>query len=238
MFVVPKSQIAIALLLPMLLALMTDARSADAPLPKGLAAPSPENSGSPQRELRPVSRRDIFQAIQSDLAMMGVSTREGLRPEDLNIQSSLPSLRVDMGLEVKKVQYNPLRREVVFELWASHEPQYLPFTVTTRRDPQSLGLTSLSGWRPADAGGLSSESRTESQATGQRTSRAGVMPPVLVKPGRPATLVMLGQNVRITTAVVPLQPGSLGQSILVRDLTTARVLKAEVVDVGLLRTSF
>ena len=49
---------------------------------------------------------------------------------------------------------------------------------------------------------------------------------------------MLGQNVRITTTVVPLQPGSKGQCILVRDPATARVMTAEVVDEGLLQTSF
>jgi flagella basal body P-ring formation protein FlgA len=49
---------------------------------------------------------------------------------------------------------------------------------------------------------------------------------------------MLGQNVRITTTVVPLQPGIKGQSILVRNLATARVTTAEVVDEGQLRTSF
>jgi flagella basal body P-ring formation protein FlgA len=61
---------------------------------------------------------------------------------------------------------------------------------------------------------------------------------MLAKPGRPATLVMLGQNVRVTTTVVPLQPGIKGQVILVRDPATARVMKAEVVDEGLLWTSF
>jgi flagella basal body P-ring formation protein FlgA len=49
---------------------------------------------------------------------------------------------------------------------------------------------------------------------------------------------MFGQNVRVTTTVNPLQPGSKGQRILVRDTTTARVLKAEVVDQGLLQTNF
>jgi flagella basal body P-ring formation protein FlgA len=49
---------------------------------------------------------------------------------------------------------------------------------------------------------------------------------------------MLGENVRITATVIPLQPGSKGQRILVRELTTARVMNAEVVDEGLLRTSF
>jgi len=69
------------------------------------------------------------------------------------------------------------------------------------------------------------------------TGRAVSKPPVLVKPGRPATLVMLGQNVRITTTVEPLQPGSKGQCILVRDLTTSRVLSAEVLGEGLLQAS-
>ena len=71
-----------------------------------------------------------------------------------------------------------------------------------------------------------------------RGSPARSKPPVLAKPGKPATLVMLGQNVRITTTVVPLQPGSKGQRILVRDPATARVMTAEVVDEGLLQTSF
>jgi flagella basal body P-ring formation protein FlgA len=61
---------------------------------------------------------------------------------------------------------------------------------------------------------------------------------VLAKPGTPATLVMLGQNMRITTTVDPLQPGIRGQCILVRDPATARVMTAEVVDEGLLQISF
>ena len=69
-------------------------------------------------------------------------------------------------------------------------------------------------------------------------SQARSKPPVLAKPGKPATLVMLGQNVRITTTVVPLQPGTKGQCILVRESATARVMTAEVVDEGLLQTSF
>jgi flagella basal body P-ring formation protein FlgA len=62
--------------------------------------------------------------------------------------------------------------------------------------------------------------------------------PVLAKPGRFATLVMLGQNIRITTTVLPLQPGSKGQRILVRDPDTQRVMSAEVVDEGLLQAGF
>ena len=139
-----------------------------------------------------------------------------------------------MGLLVKNVRFNPIRRETVFELWASHEPQYLPFEVTTRRDPR------IFGW---PQGGLEDDRsrrdyKTESPTTGQGRNRARSKPPVLAKPGTPATLIMLGQNVRITTTVDPLQPGSKGQRILVRDIATARVMNAEVVDEGLLQTSF
>jgi flagella basal body P-ring formation protein FlgA len=49
---------------------------------------------------------------------------------------------------------------------------------------------------------------------------------------------MLGENMRITTTVVPLQPGTKGQRILVRDPTTARIVAAEVVSEGLLQTRF
>jgi flagella basal body P-ring formation protein FlgA len=61
---------------------------------------------------------------------------------------------------------------------------------------------------------------------------------VLAKPGTLATVIMLGQNVRITTTVAPLQPGVRGQIILVRDLSSARLMTAEVVDENLLQMRF
>ena len=217
-----KSRIVSALFLLLLLALRRDARPADATLRNGLAP-------------RPLSRQEIFQTIQDDLAQRGALGRGELRPGDLNIQSSVPEFKLDMGLKVMKVAFDPIRREVVFELWASQEPQYLPFEVTTRRDPQSLGLTSNLAWK---SGGAGRGARTESPALGREMNSTRVKAPVLAKPGRMATLLMLGQNVRITTAVVPLQPGVKGQLILVRDPATMRVMKAEVVDQGLLWTSF
>ena len=139
----------------------------------------------PRREPRPLSRREIFQAIQNDLAQRGISGRGELRPEDLKIQSSVPVLKVDMGLQVKRIGFDPIRRETVFELWASHEPQYLPFEVTTRRDPQSLGLTSHLAWKPGESGG---GFRTESPATGQGVSRAALQGPRAGQTGKACDL--------------------------------------------------
>jgi hypothetical protein len=222
-------------LLVLMLTPLKYARPADPPLPKRSVEPSQKSAVIPEPVPRPLSRWEIFSAIHEELARRGISGREELGPEDLNIQSSVPVLKEDMGLQVKRIGFDPIRRETVFDLWTSHEPQYLPFEVTTWRDPQGLGLTTHPEWNLKDA---DEESRNGNPEMRQRVSRVGSKPPVLAKPGRAAILVMLGQNVRITTAVIPLQPGSKGQSILVRDLVTARVMTAEVVDDGLLQTSF
>src|SRR5208282_68787 len=71
-----KSRVVSALLLWLMLAPLADARSADAPLRKALAA-AQESDVIPGREPRPLSRREIFQAIQNDLAQMGISGRGG-----------------------------------------------------------------------------------------------------------------------------------------------------------------
>jgi hypothetical protein len=229
----PKIRMVSVLLLPLMFAPWRDASSAD--VRKPLVTPSQEQEKVviARREPRLVSRQEIFQAIQNDLARLGITGRERLQLDDLLIQSSVPALKPDVGLQVKRIGFDPLRRVTVFELWASQEPQYLPFKVTTRCDPQSWGFRSE--WRQEGVeSGLWAESSSTFGGAGKSTSKL----PVLAKPGRFATLVMLGQNIRITTTVLPLQPGSKGQRILVRDPDTQRVMSAEVVDEGLLQAGF
>jgi hypothetical protein len=227
-----KIRIVSAALLALMVTLAARGRSADVPVRKALLTHSEQSELMPQSASRLLSRQEIYQAIQSDLARRTTSTRGDLRPDDLRIQSSVPVLNSEMGLEVKKVSFDPIRRETVFQLWASQEPQYLPFEVTTRRDPRSLGIDQL--W----AGSRVEADKGDSGTKGRNTGGAAYKPLVLAKPGSLATLIMLSQNVRITTSVVPLQPGTKGQRILVRDLTTSAVRSAEVVGEGLLQTSF
>jgi hypothetical protein len=212
-----------------LLTLWGEAVSADVSWRKSPLAPEPERGLRLRGEARPVSRQEILRAIQDGLVQRGVLGGGGLKPDDLLIQSSVPALNGNVGLEVKRIAFDPIRRKTVFELWASREPQFLPFQVTTRRDPSSWGFT------PASESNV--EIVTESRGMQQRgTVRSKA--PVLAKPGWPATLVMLGQNIRVTMTVVPLQPGIKGQCILVRDPDTKRVMTAEVVSEGLLQAGF
>ena len=219
--------------LPLLAALFgANASSADVPPTKTRAAPPLRRQETTDVVPRSLSRREIYQAIQNYLQQMGTGSRGNLRLEDLRIQSSVPSINEDAGLEVKKISFDPLRQAVVFELWTSHEPQYLPFTVTTQRDPALWGMPQLLNGNTGDAG---KESNGDTSKFGKATDVTSRKQPVLVKPGRPATLVMQGPNMRVTTTVVPLQPGIKGQTIMVRDATTARVMRAEVVGEGLLQ---
>jgi hypothetical protein len=235
MLIVLKSRTARAFMILLAVAPLADLFPADLPLSKETARSIQERDVEPRRAPRTLSRGEIFQAIRKNLAQMGISGRGELRPGDLNIQSAVPVLDDDVGLKIKSISFDPIRHETVFELWTSRQPQFLPFAVTTRRDPETLGLTAWPDWKLDGAG---SGLRSGKSAIGPVVSPARTKLPVLAKPGRPITLVMLGQNMRITTTVVPLQPGKKGQCILVRDTTTARVMTAEVVDEGLLRTSF
>jgi len=215
-------------LLPLLIcAVLPVAYAASPPPHKGLSLHPPEGEATAAHTSRALSRGEIFQAIRDDLARKGMGEPGALRPEDLRIQFAAPVSGKDAGLLVRKIGFDPIRRETIFELWTSKEPQLLPFRVATRRDPQQAELAPQHNKKAEDT-------RRLAQAGGgpdPTTSRL----PVLAKPGRPATLVMLGHNLRIITTVVPLQPGSNGQCILVRDTATARVMRAEVVAEGVLR---
>jgi hypothetical protein len=230
---VSKSRVgSVLLLLLLILAPLMASRPADVPLGNTLAATSQKRPVIPLRAHRPNSRQEIFQAIQNELDRRGIWKRGELRQEELNIQSSVPPLLADRGLQVKNIRFDPFRREIVFEVWAAQEPQVLPFEVTLRDNPELISKLAAG---LADAG---ASLQTVSPTVGKGVSAVQSKPPILAKPGTLATVVMLGQNVRITTTVAPLQPGVRGQVILVRDVSSARIITAEVVDENLLQIRF
>ena len=218
--------------LPFLLAMLcaTGARAAAAPLRRGLAAPVPHSQAVPRQVPSRAARREIFLAIQRRLRQEGDAGRGNLRPQDLIIQTSVPGVDENAGMEVKRMRFDSLRGETVFELSTPRQPQYLPFAVATRRDPR-LWETPRPGETPGQDG------HGGGSVAGNGTHGVGPKPMVLAKPGSAATLVILGENMRITLTVVPLQPGVKGQDILVRDVATSRVMKAEVVSAGLLQAA-
>jgi len=258
----PKSRGICSLLLLLILAVPLRAYSASPPPHKGLAPNSLPGEMARGHGARHLSRREILQAIRDDLARKGIRDSAELRPEDLRIQVAVPVSGENVGLQVKRIVFDPTRRETIFQLWTSKNPHLLPFQVVTKLDPQTLGLVPPPGRKPEDIvrstdrpdgqpGGPVGSTRMQTTSAvppGWRTPEPGQAvqgsnpaksrPTPLAKPGRPATLVMLGHNSRITTTVIPLESGSKGQLIRVRDPANERLLTAEVVAEGLLRASF
>ena len=215
-----------------------------------------------RRSSRRLTRTEILQAIRSALESNRFPKSVLLAAQDLRLSAPVWVTKKDPGLQVTKVEFDPVQEQTRFRLWASKEEGILPFYVMT---PLSPKVPALVAQRDLDAGekvkpaDFKLEERvvahfqdnallSPAQLAGHRARnriRAGqtvnprmFLPPLLVEPGKPATMVAEGRGFRIRITVMPLQPGTRGQRIRVRSLATNRVFVAEVVGRGFLRKSF
>ena len=174
---------------------------------------------------------------------------------DLNLQAPVFVTRPDPGLEVKRVEPDRVQRKIRFLLWASKEPQILPFYVTVEEVSDTARASShieLTGGSPTPTDSCVEPGKTggdlaDSPALlggipplvaghkGGATRQATSSPILLVAAGKPAKLVVETATLRLTTLVTPLESGVKGQLIRVRNLDTQRVFEAEVVGEGLLQ---
>ncbi len=177
-----------------------------------------------------ISRREIFRAVQAELSRRKILNRTDLHPEDLIVQAALPVLLLGESLEIKTVRYDPYRRAVILELWAPQLPQIPPTEITVKDKPEFIAAIASKAEELSFTAGAVVEIPHTDRLVAHRLV-------FLTKPGTPATLVILGQNLRITVSVLPLQSGSRGQSILVRDVENGRVMRGKVMDQNLLQSS-
>ena len=203
-----------------------------------------------QRRLSP---DEIWAAIDNFLAAEGLSASRTALKNSLSDQAPVFVTRADPGLVVKRMEPDRVRRRIRFLLWASNEPQVLPFYVTVAERAKSAASASLNqvetGPRanladnPEDVRRTDGESFAallEGSRSGVRvykvTARSRVTPPadILVTKGKPTKLVVETETLRMTALVTPLESGAKGQLIRVKNLDTQRVFKAEVVGEDLL----
>jgi hypothetical protein len=208
------------------------------------------------RRRRRLSSAEILTAIETSMAGEGLHGLRTASLNGLNLQAPVFVTEPDPGLEVKRVELDRVERKTRFLLWASKEPQVLPFYVTIE------GLSETAAWASShneqtSKGPIPADSHLERRKTGGdltdspgllggssprviahkggSTQQAMSSPVVLVAVGKPAKLVVETATLRMTALVTPLQSGVKGQIIRVRNQDTHRVLKAEVVGVGLLQ---
>lgn len=202
---------------------------------------------------RPITRKEIVQAIQKALGRQGVAVTGPLDAESLHLSVPVYVTSADPGLQVLRIAADPARHETEFTLWTSKEPENLPFVVTLQR---ALKLPTLVARRSVPAGEIVSTSdfAVEMRPAGQTRAassisqenlagletRAGLRAgqpvaldqfkrPILVRPGALATLIVRGSAFSIKTIVDPLEQGVLGQEIRVRNSETRQVVEAKVV---------
>lgn len=125
------------------------------------------------------------------------------------------------GLRVVAITADPLRGETDFRVVAANEPKLVPFLIAlparlaTPGGPRRWSLSAPAA--PA-----------HSAASGALRPLARSSAIFLVRPDRPARLTIFGAGFRAALSVRPLELGSRGEVIRVRDLLTRRVLKGEV----------
>lgn len=165
---------------------------------------------------RPLSHRELWGAVKAALSRVGDSAALAA------LQSTALSAPVSVSvaapqLRVLAIRRDPLQGVTRFRMIAAGEPKLLPFDVTL---PKLIPLPR------ADASWV--------RVTAHATRPAGLAPAVkrpswVVRPSRPALLVIADQRFRVTLVVRPLELGAVGQKIRVRDLAGKRVLRAQVV---------
>jgi flagella basal body P-ring formation protein FlgA len=213
-----------------------------------------------QRSYRSLSNSELLEAIRLRLGAQATPNSVSWSPSDLKLSTPVYVTLDDPGLEVTRIELDPLRRQTKFRLWTSKEPSILPFWVTLAHDvkiPTLVARHDIPAGSEAQAADFQVEERAgtpESKSllaaselvglqaraplkSGQAVTRSMLTPVVLVEPGKPATLVAEGAHFRISTTVIPLQAGVLGQQIRVREADSQHILSAEVVGRGELKAA-
>lgn len=138
------------------------------------------------------------------------------------------------GLKITQIDFDPLHQVTRLRLWTSKEPENLPFFVTVPgrlHGPDDLAIDNDPNYGSPVAALEPVGSAQGSTITRRRAHSAEK----LVKTGVETMLVIEGSDYRITSTVVPLEAGALGEQIRVRDPVTRRILTAQVAGPGLLR---
>ncbi len=206
-----------------------------------------------QRFHRALTKQEVIQAIQSATGQQGITAKDGLDLASARFSTPIYVTEADPGLEVIRIQCDPLRNETRFRLWTSKEPGDLPFEVLVPGAVKLPTLVSRHALAPGEivsaadfaivmkpgARVLSGEATSAAELTGLET-RASLRPgqpvtrtefamPVLVRPGVLATMIVQGSEFRIKTVVTPLEPGVFGQEVKVRNTESRQVVEAKVI---------
>lgn len=165
-----------------------------------------ESRGSPDTAA-PVTRQEVWQAVEAEFRIRGVSGRQLPRVEDLDLPAALPEL-AGRSLRVTSACWDEGPRRTQFRLECGEPGECLPFLVYVHDRGDGRGN--------ADWGTRAEPCR---MASGRHAAQ-GVPPKPLRKPivhaGDRATAVFVSDRLRMTASVTCLERGREGEVIRVR----------------------
>lgn len=171
------------------------------------------------RDARPITVQEVFAAIQNAMEHSGMSAAANLRPEDILFQTQVLVAPGNAGLEVLRSDFDAGMKRGRFLLWASHDPNVVPFFVAVR----------FAGNSPLSSLHVGTEvSRVVSKPDLHSAPVVLAKADVLVSPGEQATLVLRSAALRMIADVVPLERGAMGEQVHVRVVGTGKIFSAQV----------
>jgi hypothetical protein len=190
-----------------------------------------------RRACHPISSQQIAAAIA---AAVGPENADGLSLSGSLLGGPVYFSGDDPGLQVTEIDFDPFHRLTRFKIWTSKEPENITFCVAVPgRLKTSVALSSqddasrASRQVPETAVPASSGMALGVTGTSHRVQPAEE----LIKTGVAAQLVIEGPDYRITSTVIPLQAGVLGEQIRARDPLTQKLLNVQVAGPGVVRGS-
>jgi hypothetical protein len=170
-----------------------------------------EESPTPPDAATPATRQEVWQAVEAELRIRGLSDRQLPRLEDLDLPAALPAL-AGRRLRVSSACWDKGPRRTQFRLECGGSGECLPFLVYVH----DRGGDPADGRGNADWGTRAVPCR---MASGPHAAR-GISPKPLRKPtvraGDRATAVFLSDRLRMTASVTCLERGGEGEVIRVR----------------------
>jgi len=167
------------------------------------------------RKTPALSRKIVWQSIQSAAARRGVALSKDASPDTLLWLPPESTEADETSFEVSDVMFDPLLKQARFRLQLAGYPQTPSFYV----------------WCPVGGGNYgSTHSPTLQKAVHDEAE--------MVNPRRMATLQLHSRNSMATLQVRPLQAGSVGQIVRVRIPSNGHTLTARVLAANVLEAEF
>ena len=188
------------------------------------------------RAHRNLEPEEVAASLHSALEHSGCNSLRGLDLRDVELTAPVAVTSTAPVVDVGRVEADPFLSHLRFRLFLRNEEPSLPFYAVLRLPP-GISAGEVKAKRDCMMQSLSAgKTDLESSRPAQRRKRE--RKPVLVRAGRQATLRSETPGFRMQLPVIPLQHGTRGQKIRVRNPATRRIFVGIVVGTDLVRQEF